>query len=260
MFIIKVIGDTKNSETGFMKNSKKRDLSGDSNPEEERKKIRDGSSASNTDNCDVFEEGLESPECKEILFNCLRNLQEKVTEIFNLVQDTKNMQMKGDKQLEELKSSVEVMSDKFDEYEKDRKEKEKIINGLQNEVSFLKERIDLLEKKSDDSEQYSRRNCLLVHGVEEQEQENTDNIVLNVIKEHLDIELLVKDFDRSHRTGKSNSKSKRRPIIVKFISYNDRRAIFNNKKRLKGTGISITDSLTAERMRQLKKCKRSIWL
>ena len=132
----------------FDKNSKKRDLSGDSNPEEERKKIRDGSSASNTDNCDVLEEGLESSECKEILFNCLRNLQEKVIEIFNLAQETKNMQIKGDKQLEELKSSVEVMSDKFDEYEKDRKEKEKIINGLQNEVSFLKERIDLLEKKS----------------------------------------------------------------------------------------------------------------
>ena len=56
------------------------------------------------------------------------------------------MQIKGDKQLEELKSSVEVMSDKFDEYKKDRKEKEKIINGLQNEVSSLKERIDLLEK------------------------------------------------------------------------------------------------------------------
>ena len=55
--------------------------------------------------------------------------------------------------------------------------------------------IDLLEKKSDDSEQYSRRNCLLVHGVEEKEQENTDNIVLNVMKEHLDIELSVKDLD-----------------------------------------------------------------
>lgn len=39
------------------------------------------------------------------------------------------------------------MSDKFDEYEKDRREKEKIINGLQNEVSSLTERIELLEKK-----------------------------------------------------------------------------------------------------------------
>ena len=29
------------------------------------------------------------------------------------------MQIKGDKQLEKLKNSVEVMSDKFDEYSKD---------------------------------------------------------------------------------------------------------------------------------------------
>ena len=104
----------------FDKNSKKRDLNGDSNPEGEKKKIRDDSSASTT----------ELPECKEILFNCLRNLQEKVTEIFNLAQNTRNMQIKGDKQLEELKSSVKVMSDKFDEYKKDRKEKEKIMHGL----------------------------------------------------------------------------------------------------------------------------------
>ena len=69
-----------------------------------------------------------------------------------------------------------------------------------------------------------------MHGVKEQEQENTDNITLIVIKGHLDIEFLVKDLDRSHRIGKSNSKSKCRPITVKFISYNDHREIFNNKK------------------------------
>ena len=62
----------------------------------------------------------------------------------------------------------------------------------------------------------------------------------------------VKDLDRSHRIGKRNSKSKRRPITIKFISYNNRREIFNNKKQLKGTGVSITESLTAERVRQLK--------
>ena len=67
------------------------------------------------------------------------------------------MQITSDKQLEEPKSSVEIMSDKFDEHKKGRKEK-KIINGLQNEVRSLKERIDLLPRKSDDSEQYSRRN------------------------------------------------------------------------------------------------------
>ena len=39
------------------------------------------------------------------------------------------MHIKGDKQLDELKKSVEVMSDKFDEFEKDHEEKEKIINS-----------------------------------------------------------------------------------------------------------------------------------
>ena len=53
------------------------------------------------------------------------------------------MQIKDEKQLEELKSSVKVMSDKFDEYEKDRKGKEKkITKGLQNGGSSLKRRTD----------------------------------------------------------------------------------------------------------------------
>ena len=88
----------------FDKNSKNKDLSGDSNPEEKRKKIRDGSSASTTENSDVSEEEPQSSECKEIPLNCLRNLQGKATEIFNLAQDTRNTLIKCDKQVEELKS------------------------------------------------------------------------------------------------------------------------------------------------------------
>lgn len=84
-----------------------------------------------------------------------------------------------------------------------------------------------------------------MHGVEEQEQKNTDNIVFNVIKEHLNMELSVKDLDWSHRIGQSNSKNKSKSIIVKFICYIDCREIFNNKKQLKGAGVSITESLTA---------------
>ena len=64
-----------------------------------------------------------------------------------------------------------------------------------------------------------------------------------------------KNRNRKRVIGKINSESKRRPLRVKFISYNDRREIFNNKKRLKGTGVSITDSLTAEKMRQLKNAR-----
>ena len=60
--------------------SKKRDLSDQSQGGDERKKSK-GSSASSTDDTDVFGDGLESADCKAILFNCLKNLEVKVKEI-----------------------------------------------------------------------------------------------------------------------------------------------------------------------------------
>ena len=58
--------------------SKKRDLSVQFQGPDERKKIKEESSASSTDDTDVFGEGLESADCKAILFNCLKNLEVKV--------------------------------------------------------------------------------------------------------------------------------------------------------------------------------------
>ena len=62
------------------------------------------------------------------------------------------MQIKDDKQLADLTQSVKLMSEKFDEFEKDHKEKEKITNGLKQEVNGLNERVEPLEKVSDDYE------------------------------------------------------------------------------------------------------------
>ena len=53
----------------------KRDLSDQSQGGDERKKIKEGSSASSADDTDVFGEGLDSADCKVILFNCLKNLE-----------------------------------------------------------------------------------------------------------------------------------------------------------------------------------------
>ena len=46
-----------------------------------------------------------------------------------------------------------------------------------------------------------------------------NHITLNETKEHLDMELLAKDFDRSCRIDKSNSKNESRPIVVKSIHF-----------------------------------------
>ena len=44
---------------------------------------------------------------------------------------------------------------------------------------------------------------------------------------------------------------KARPIIVKFARYNVRGRVFREKRNLKGTGKTITESLTTKRIGQL---------
>ena len=121
-------------------------------------------------------------------------------------------------------------------------------------MSDLSTSVKNLENQLDRQEQYSRRNCILIHGVTETHGENTDGISLRTINEHLELELREKELDRTHRIGNPKSGNKRpRPIIVKFARYNIRRKVFVNKKMLKNTGISITERLTKHRMEFLKK-------
>ena len=81
------------------------------------------------------------PDCKEILFNCLKNLEAKVMEIYEQGNENKNMHIKGEKQLVVPAESVKFMTSKFDELKKNRKEKEKIINNLKGEVIYLSKKL-----------------------------------------------------------------------------------------------------------------------
>ena len=65
-----------------------------------------------------------------------------------------------------------------------------------------------IEQQIDRQEQYPRRNCLLIHGIEERRHEVTDEVVIQTIKSEMDIDLDVKDIDRTHRIG-AKSKNKR---------------------------------------------------
>ena len=109
----------------FRSSSKKRDLTDTSNTDEDPKKIREASSASFADEDDVFNKGIDSSGCWEILFNCLKNLEAKVMEIYEQGNENKNMHIKGEKQLVDLAESVKFMTSKFDELEKDRKKRRK---------------------------------------------------------------------------------------------------------------------------------------
>ena len=69
----------------FDQNSKKRDLSGNSNQEEGAKKLKEGnlntSIASDVPD-EVFTESLKSPDCANVSFSCIENVENQITQIF----------------------------------------------------------------------------------------------------------------------------------------------------------------------------------
>ena len=128
---------------------------------------------------------------------------------------------------------------------------------LLNEITQLRAEVDL---RIDDMEQYSSRSCLVVTGVPEKAEENTDDIILNTATQKLGIKLELHEIAKSHRLGtKKESKEGQpihRPITVKFVSDRSKQKLFHQKKKLKGTGISIFENLTQRRAQLMKEVKR----
>ena len=175
------------------------DLSDKSTNEKEKKKARKSSldlslSKETSDGTDVFAKGIESPRCASILYDCLNNLELKVNEIYELSSSTKDAQIKGPKQLEDVSESIKFINEKFEEYEADLKQKEKEIAELKEDLTSLKEKFFQVDKTLDRQEQYSRRNCLLVHGVEEKNNEDTDQEIINIVKNDLGEEITIHEI------------------------------------------------------------------
>lgn len=121
--------------------------------------------------------------------------------------------------------------------------------GLKKSVAKLQERVVRLEMIADDSEQYSRRNCIRITGIPEDKDEDTDGIVLKMARD-LNADLRLEDIDRSHRVGKVQA-GRARAVLVKFSTYRARRNLYSRRLDLRNSqnwsGIFINEDLTARR-------------
>ena len=81
-------------------NSNKRDLSSNSNQEEGAKKLKEGSlNTRRTSDIpeEVFTASLKSPDCVNILFSCIENVEKQMTQTFENTKEMKEGQIKGEK-------------------------------------------------------------------------------------------------------------------------------------------------------------------
>ena len=94
----------------YFESPKKRDLSNGSKTSEEPKKLKETTSASSmTEECDVFNDGLDNEDCRGILLNCLKNLKKEVKYIRGLVDQNRQTQIKAEQLLADLSKSVNLL-------------------------------------------------------------------------------------------------------------------------------------------------------
>ena len=126
---------------------------------------------------------------------------------FQNAREDRDRQIKGECQLTDLAKGVEFITQKSDEYEKDRREKDAIIVALQSELKNSNIKVEDLEKKIERQEQYSRRNCIIIHGLKEEKKESTNDKVVRLFREELNEDVLFADLDRTHRIGKRKTQA-----------------------------------------------------
>ena len=97
--------------------SNKRDLNDKSRNGEDSKKHRENSDSASSLQDDAFSDGFNSSACAKISRNCFKSIKLQVNNILRPT-DTKNSQIKGEKQSDSLADALELMSAKFDELER----------------------------------------------------------------------------------------------------------------------------------------------
>nr|CAI5866974.1 unnamed protein product [Callosobruchus analis] len=152
-----------------------------------------------------------------------------------------------ERQVEEIVSRIcKTMFDKISEKLQSMEQK---LDGLvasvqkiQSEVEANHKSVSELEDRIAILEDSGRKNTLRLDGIAETPQENLIKVTLTLINDKLGIKCTEDDLNDVYRLGRPNS-SKPRTVIVKFISFLKKFAIYKSKSLLKNTGIYINEDL-----------------
>lgn len=123
---------------------------------------------------------------------------------------------------------------------------------VMGELADIKQQLTKQENHLDRLEAYSRRNCVLIHGIPEADAKTEPeclNHVLEIFNNKLDLQIQSGQVDRAHRLGPVRQPGgKPRAVIVKFLAYKDKKTVYSMKKKLKASPLLITESLTRNRI------------
>ena len=92
------------------------------------------------------------------------------------------------------------------------------------------------------NDQYARRANMIIYGLNETKQENTNKLHANTIKKSIKLETKQSDLEITHRLGYKEAE-KIRLMVVKFIFTDLKWEVMKASKALKGTKLSFHEDM-----------------
>ena len=163
---------------------------------------------------------------------------------------------------EEVNQQKLLIKEQNDIIEKLKKEIQNMKGQLvtvQSDVLFSQHVNNLLSRKIDDNEQYSRRNCIIIDGLDTEHNDSEETIkkkVKDMLKEDLDVHnSIIEDIDRAHQI--TSFVDGKQSVIVKFNTFTSKKNVLKNRGQLPRSKF-IKSSLTKRRSKLLSYTKRTI--
>lgn len=131
---------------------------------------------------------------------------------------------------------------------------EQEIVSIKSSTAHLTSQQETLQTRLDDLEDRSRRNNVVIHGIEDSKEswQDTEEKALAALHSVLGVEVSPSEVERAHRIGTLSS-SKPRPIIMKFCSFKTRDKVLSARSKLKESGISVSEDFSPATRQARKK-------
>ena len=123
-------------------------------------------------------------------------------------------------------------------------------------IAVISQTSTLLRNELDRAEQYSRRSCIIMHGMKADENTNHLKEVKKILQKSAPE--VVQSIDKTHPIGPINNEGKQ-SMIIKFSKHSSVKKIYKNRKTfIQNSSVSLRPSLTKRRSKTLKDINKKL--
>ncbi|XP_077550567.1 uncharacterized protein LOC144163644 [Haemaphysalis longicornis] len=189
------------------------------------------------------------PEIEEMLKEVLRNQSELLAK----VNEIHTKQTSTDACITDMQGRLQNMEKQLERLG----ETENRLANIETSVGKHDYELTALARQLDELENRSRRNNLIVRGIEEEESED-EAVLLRKVNDEIFGNVLgtrLSSIERIHRLGKKMPE-KDRPVILKVSDFRDKMRVLKNCPKLKGTQFSINEDYS----KRVVEIRKQLWI